>query len=96
MPKCNSIGANAERRTPLFSDGFGKTCDAGFGEGVVRLPGVTVDAGGGGDVDDVAWLAVFDAEVGCCCADELEGCCAVEADDSFPLLVRCLYLVSAQ
>lgn len=87
MPERNCVRAHAEGWAPFFRDRFGEACDAGFGQGVVGLAGVAVEAGGGGDVDDVSGLAVFDAEVGGGVADELEGCGAVEGDDCFPLLV---------
>lgn len=46
-----------------------------------------MNAGGRGNVDDAAWLAVLDTEVRSSCADELEGCRAVQRDDGVPLLV---------
>lgn len=73
MPKSNSIGSDTEGRAPFFGNGFGQADDAGFGQSVVCLACVAVEAGGGGDVDYVAGLSVFDAEVGRCGADELEG-----------------------
>lgn len=42
-------------------------------------------AGGGGDVDDAAWFAIFDAEVGRCLADEAEGRFAVDVEDCIPV-----------
>jgi hypothetical protein len=54
------------------------------------LAGVAVDAGGGGDVDDAAWFAVFDAEVWSGIADEFEGCGGVKREDRVPLLVSSL------
>lgn len=41
-----------------------------FGVGYLRI---TVDAAGAADVDHYARLLVFDPEVGCCGAHELEG-----------------------
>lgn len=90
MAECNGVGSHAERRTPLFGDGFGQASHAGFGEGVVCLACVAVQTRGGGDVDDVPGLAVFDAEVGRCGADELEGLRVVEGQDGVPLFVGCL------
>lgn len=90
VPESDRVGAHAERRTPLFGDGLGQAGHAGFGEGVVCLAGVAVQAGGRGDVDDVAGLAVFDAEVGRCGADELEGLGVVQGEDGVPLFVGCL------
>lgn len=46
-----------------------------------------MDARGGGDVDNAAWLAVFDTEVGGRSTNELEGCGAVQGNDGVPLLV---------
>jgi hypothetical protein len=59
------------------------------------LAGVTVKTAGGGDVDDVSWFAVLDAEVWCRGADQLEGCTAVEGDDGVPLLVGGLFRLLA-
>jgi len=52
-----------------------------------------VEARGGGDVDDGAGGAVFDAEVGGCGADELEGLGVVEGDYGVPLFVGGLDLL---
>lgn len=87
MPKGDGVGAHAEGRAPLLRDGLGEADDAGFGERVVGLPGVAVQARRRGDVDDVARLAVLDAEVGRRGADELEGGRVMEGDDGVPLLV---------
>jgi hypothetical protein len=38
----------------------------------------------------VSWLAVSDAEVGRCGADEFEGLGVVEGEDGVPLFVCCL------
>ena len=73
MSESDSVGSHSERRAPFFGDGFCKADYAGFGKGVVCLACVAVEAGGGGDVDYVAGLSVFDAEVGRCGTDELEG-----------------------
>ena len=86
----DGVGAHAEGRAPFFGDGLGEADDAGFGQRVVCLARVAVQAGGRGDVDDVARSAVFDAEVGGCGADELEGLGVVEGEDGGPLLVCCL------
>ena len=90
MSEGNSVGSHAEGRAPFFGDGFGQAGDAGFGEGVVCLARVAVQAGGRGDVDDVPGLAVFDAEVGSGGADELEGLGVVAGEDGVPLFVGCL------
>lgn len=87
MAKSNGVAANAEFGTPFFGDHFGEPVDACFGETVVGLAGVAVDAGGGGDVDDAAGLAVSDAEEGGSFTDELEGRCIVEREDVVPLFV---------
>jgi len=42
---------------------------------------------GGRDVDDVARLAIFDAEIRRSCSDELEWGSAVKSDNGVPLLV---------
>jgi hypothetical protein len=83
----NSICAHAERRTPFFRDRFRQPDDAGFGESVVGLAGVAVQARRRGDVDDVPGGAVFDAEVGCCGANEFEGLRVVQGEDGGPLFV---------
>jgi hypothetical protein len=90
MPESDRVGPHAESRAPFFGDGFGQAGDAGFGQGVVCLAGVAVQAGCRGYVYDVAGLAVFDAEVGGCGADELEGLGVVEGEDGVPLFVGCL------
>ena len=54
---------------------------------------VAVDAAGAADVDYVPWLAVLDAEVGRCGADEFEWCGVMQGDDCFPLFVCHLYAV---
>lgn len=87
MTKCHGIGADAELWTPLLCDDLGETNDAGLGDGIVGLTRVAVDAGGGGDVDDVAGLAVLDAEVGGGGADELEGGGVVDCQHGVPLFV---------
>jgi len=85
VAECERVCTNAELRTPFFRDGLGETGHAGFGETVVCLAGVAVGAGRGGDVDDAAWFAVFDAEVGRCLADEAEGRFAVDVEDCVPV-----------
>ena len=90
MSEGNSVGSHAEGRAPFFGNGFGQAGDAGFGEGVVCLARVAVQARGRGDVDDVARLAIFDAEVRGCGADELEGLGVMKGEDGVPLLVGCL------
>ena len=91
MAESDGVGAHAEGRAPFFGDGFGQADDAGFGQRVVCLAGVAVQAGGRGDVDDVAGGAVFDAEVGGCGADEFEGLGVVQGEDGVPLFVCCLW-----
>lgn len=90
MSEGDCVSPHTERRAPFFRDGFCQADDAGFGEGVVCLAGVAVEARSGRDVDDVSGLAVFDAEVGCCGADEFEGLGVVEGEDGVPLFVGCL------
>ena len=90
MPEGYGVGADAEGGTPFFGYGLCEADDAGFGEGVVCLAGVAVQAGCRGYVYDVAGLAVFDAEVGGCGADELEGLRVVQGEDCVPLFVGCL------
>lgn len=92
MSESHGVGAHAECGTPFFGYGFCEADDAGFGQGVVCLAGVAVQAGGGGDVYDVPGGAVFDAEVGGCGADEFEGLGVVEGEDGVPLLISSLYL----
>ena len=70
--------------TPFLRDGLGEAGHACFGETVVCLAGVAVRAGCAGDVDDAAGLAVLDAEIGRCLADEAEGCFAVDVEDRVP------------
>lgn len=69
MTERNGVGTDAEFRAPLFGDDFREAVDAGFGETVVSLASVSVDAGGRGDVDDAPRSAVGDAEEGGCFAD---------------------------
>ena len=90
MSESHGVGAHAECGTPFFGYGFCEADDAGFGQGVVCLAGVAVQAGRRGDVDDVARFAVFDAEVGGCGADELERLRVVQGEDGVPLFVGCL------
>lgn len=92
MPEGDRVGSHAERRAPFFRDRLGQARHACFGEGVVCLPGVAVQAGGRGDVDDVSGLVVLDAEVGGGGADELEGLRVVQGQDGVPLFVGCLVL----
>lgn len=94
MSEGYGVGAHAERGTPFFGDGFGQANDAGFRQRVVCLACVAVQAGGRGDVDDITGRAVFDAEVGRCGADELEGLGVVEGEDCVPLFVGGLVGVS--
>lgn len=44
MSKCNGICADSERGTPFFCDCLCETRDSGFGEGVVGLARVAVEA----------------------------------------------------
>ena len=90
VAESDRVGPHAEGRAPFFGDGFGQAGDAGFGQRVVCLAGVAVQAGRRGDVDDVARFAVFDAEVGGCGADELERLRVVQGEDGVPLFVGCL------
>lgn len=46
MAEGDGVGADAERRAPFFGYGLCEADDAGFGEGVVCLAGVAVEAGG--------------------------------------------------
>jgi len=59
----NGVDADAELGAPFLGDGFGHSGDTGFGEGVVDLAGVAVDAGGAAYVYDVAGFAVYEARV---------------------------------
>jgi hypothetical protein len=90
VPESDRVGPHAKSRAPFFGDGFGQAGYAGFGQGVVCLARVAVQTRGRGDVYDVAGLAVFDAEVGGCGADELEGLGVVQGEDCVPLFVGCL------
>jgi hypothetical protein len=90
VPESDRVGPHAESRAPFFGDGFGEAGYAGFGQGVVCLARVAVQTRGRGYVYDVAGLAVFDAEVGGCGADELEGLGVVQGEDCVPLFVGCL------
>ena len=73
MSESDRVSADAELGPPFFGDDFGEADDAGFGEAVVCLAGVAVDAGCAADVDDVTGFAVFNPEIGRCGADEFEG-----------------------
>jgi hypothetical protein len=96
MPERYGVCSHAERRAPFFCYGFGQADDTGFCQGVVCLARVAVQAGGGGDVYYVPRLAVFDAEVGGCGADEFEGLRVMQGEDCVPLFVGGLEgLVSA-
>lgn len=88
--KSHRVASDTECWSPLFCNRLRESSDTGLGEGVVGLAGIAVNAGGGGDVDDAAWLAVLDTEVWGGGANELEGSSAVEVDDRVPLLVGCL------
>ena len=90
VPERNGVGPHAEGGAPFFGDGLCQAGHAGFGQGVVRLARVAVQAGRRGDVYYVAGLAVFDAEVGGCGAHELEGLRVVQGEDRVPLFVGCL------
>jgi hypothetical protein len=94
VSESNCVCADTECWTPFLCDCLCETGDTGFGEGVVGLAGVAVEAAGGGNVDDVSWFAILDAEVWCRSADQLEGCAAVEGDDCVPLLVGGLRMIS--
>jgi hypothetical protein len=83
----DGVGAHTEGWAPLFRNGLGETGHTSFGEGVVGLAGVAVNARGRGDVDDAARFAVLDAEVRSGIADEFEGCGSVKSEDGVPLLV---------
>lgn len=72
-PESDCVGAHAVRWSPFLGNRFGQARDACFGQGVIGLTCVTVQAGCTGDVDDVARFAIFDAEEGGRSADELEG-----------------------
>ena len=87
MAKGNSVGSDAESRTPFLGDGLGESSDTSFGKGVVQLACIAVDTGGRGDVDDGTRSAVLDAEVRGGFSHEVEGSCAVNGDDVVPLLV---------
>jgi hypothetical protein len=95
VPKRDGVGADAERWSPLLSNDLGEADNTGLADSVVGLSGVAVHTGGGGDVDDVARLAVLDAEVGGGSADELEGGGVVDREHGLPLLVGHLAHVSA-
>lgn len=87
MPERDRVGADPELGSPFLGDGFGEPRDAGFGEAVVGLAGVARGAGCGGNVDDAAGGAVFEAEVGGGGADESEGGGVVEGENRVPLFV---------
>lgn len=95
VTESDGVGADAECWTPLLGDDLGEADNTGLANSVVGLSGVTVDTGGGGDVDDVAGLAVLDAEEGSGSADELEGGGVVDGEHGLPLLVGHLVHVSA-
>lgn len=87
MAKRDRIGTHSVGGSPFFGNGFCETGHAGFGEGVVGLACVAVEARGRGDVDDGAGFAVFDAEEGRSRADEFEWLRVVQGEDRVPLLV---------
>jgi hypothetical protein len=90
ISKSNGVCANTESWAPFFGDCLCETGDTGFGDCVVGLTCVAVDARCGGDVDDVSWFAVLDAEVRGSSSNQLEWSTAVEGEDCIPLLIGCL------
>ena len=87
VPKRDGVGADAELRAPLLRNRLGHPRHARLRNTVVDLPRVAVRAGGTGDLDDAARLAVFDAEVGRGFAHEAEGRRVVHVDHGAELLV---------
>jgi len=85
----DGVCAHAEGGAPLLRDGFGQAHHARLRQRVVGLARVAVQPARRRDVDDVARLAVLDAEVGRRRADQLERRAAVQVDDRVPLLVGC-------
>jgi len=81
------VRAHTKCRSPLLRDRFRQARDARFGEGVVGLSRVAVDAARAADVDDGSGFAVFEAEIGRRGADEAEGGGRVQREDCGPLLV---------
>ncbi len=87
MSESNRIRSNAKLRAPFLRNDFRQPIYACLCETVVCLACVAVYAGCRGDVDDAAWLAVGDAEVGGCFAYEFEGCSVMQGYDVLPLFV---------
>lgn len=87
MSESNRVRSNAKLGAPFLRNDFRQPVYACLCETVVGLAGVAVYARCGGDVDNAAGLAVGDAEVGRCFADEFEGCGVMQGYDVFPLFV---------
>ncbi len=87
MSESDRVRSNAKFRAPFLRNDFRQPINACLCETVVCLACVAVYAGCGGDVDDAAGVAVGDAKVGGCFADELEGCGVMQGYDVLPLFV---------
>lgn len=94
VTKRDSVGSDTELWSPLLGDGLGEAYNTCLAYSIVGLSGVAVHSGGGRDVDDVAGLAILDAEVGGGSPDELEGGGVVDSEHGLPLLVGDLVHVS--
>jgi hypothetical protein len=75
------------REDVLFGNGLGHARHTRLCHGVVQLPGISIHTRRTRDVDDVARLAVLDAEVRRRSAHDLEGRGSVQVDNGMPLLV---------
>lgn len=90
------VCAHTERGTPFFSDDFRETGDTCFGQTIIGLTSVAIDATGAADIDDAPRLPVFDSEIWRSGSHELERSSIVEGNDGVPLLVRHLHnIISA-
>lgn len=87
MTERYGVRPDAEGWAPLLCDCLCETGDTGFGQCVVCLACVAVEAGCGGDVDNGAWFAILDTEIWCGGSYKLEGLGVVESNDGVPLLV---------
>jgi len=81
------ICAHTERGTPFFSDNFRETGDTCFGQTIIGLTSIAIDATGAANIDDVPRLPIFDSEIGRSGSHELERRSVVEGNDGVPLLV---------
>lgn len=81
------VRAHTKRGSPFFSDDLRETGDTCFGQTIIGLTSVAIDATGAADIDDVPRLPVLDSEIGRSGSHELERSSIVEGNDGVPLLV---------